>query len=91
MVEGTDSESFFADGRLSEQVHERSVDSDFLLLELRDILQRNQKIKVVLVSGCPSSNLVSTTLMLALQMSATINQAQFSDYFGGAPCIEIPG
>jgi len=24
-------------------------------------------------------------------MSATINQAQFSDYFGGAPCIEIPG
>lgn len=25
------------------------------------------------------------------QMSATINQAQFSNYYGGAPCIEIPG
>lgn len=24
-------------------------------------------------------------------MSATINQAQFSDYFGGAPCINIAG
>ncbi|KAM0788551.1 hypothetical protein ACM66B_001677 [Microbotryomycetes sp. NB124-2] len=55
-----------------DEVHERSVDSDFLLLELRDILRRNPNIKVVL-------------------MSATINQQQFSDYFGGAPCIEIPG
>ncbi|GAA5938485.1 uncharacterized protein JCM15063_005331 [Sporobolomyces koalae] len=55
-----------------DEVHERSVDSDFLLLELRDILVRNPKIRVVL-------------------MSATINQKQFSDYFGGAPVIEIPG
>ncbi|KAL8279337.1 hypothetical protein RQP46_008374 [Phenoliferia psychrophenolica] len=52
-----------------DEVHERSVDSDFLLLELRDILKRNMQIK----------------------MSATINQAQFSDYYGGAPCVEIPG
>ncbi|GAA5974236.1 hypothetical protein JCM11641_003345 [Rhodosporidiobolus odoratus] len=55
-----------------DEVHERSVDSDFLLLELREILQRNPKIKIIL-------------------MSATINQKQFSDYFGGAPVIEIPG
>ncbi|GAA5824016.1 hypothetical protein JCM3770_004992 [Rhodotorula araucariae] len=55
-----------------DEVHERSVDSDFLLLELRDILRRNPTIKVIL-------------------MSATINQKQFSDYFGGAPVIEIPG
>ncbi|GAA5821485.1 hypothetical protein JCM11251_004646 [Rhodosporidiobolus azoricus] len=55
-----------------DEVHERSVDSDFLLLELRDILQRNPKIKVIL-------------------MSATINKKQFSNYFGGAPVIEIPG
>lgn len=32
-----------------DEVHERSVDSDFLLLELRDILKRNKKLKVVLV------------------------------------------
>ncbi|GAA5924499.1 hypothetical protein JCM10213_004592 [Rhodosporidiobolus nylandii] len=55
-----------------DEVHERSVDSDFLLLELRDILQRNPNIKIIL-------------------MSATINQAQFSNYFGSAPVIEIPG
>jgi ATP-dependent RNA helicase DHX57 len=30
-----------------DEVHERSVDSDFLLLELRDILERNPNIKVV--------------------------------------------
>lgn len=34
-----------------DEVHERSVDSDFLLLELRDILQRNPDIKVILVRG----------------------------------------
>lgn len=32
-----------------DEVHERSVDSDFLLLELRDILERNPNIKVILV------------------------------------------
>lgn len=37
-----------------DEVHERSVDSDFLLLELRDVLKRNKHIKVILVS-CRSS------------------------------------
>ncbi|KAJ1596550.1 hypothetical protein NDA11_007513 [Ustilago hordei] len=34
-----------------DEVHERSVDSDFLLLELRELLKRNSKIKVVLMSA----------------------------------------
>ncbi|KAG8923397.1 hypothetical protein FRC00_006311, partial [Tulasnella sp. 408] len=33
------------------QVHERSVDSDFLLLELRELLSRNKTIKVILMSA----------------------------------------
>lgn len=33
------------------QVHERSVDSDFLLLELRELLKRNRTIKVILMSA----------------------------------------
>lgn len=33
------------------QVHERSVDSDFLLLELRELLGRNKTIKVILMSA----------------------------------------
>ncbi|PWN93631.1 P-loop containing nucleoside triphosphate hydrolase protein [Acaromyces ingoldii] len=55
-----------------DEVHERGVDSDLLLLELREVLKRNPTIKVVL-------------------MSATINHETFSKYFGGAPCLEIPG
>ncbi|KAG9044048.1 hypothetical protein FS837_008842 [Tulasnella sp. UAMH 9824] len=34
-----------------DEVHERSVDSDFLLLELRELLTRNKTIKVVLMSA----------------------------------------
>ncbi|EJT97204.1 P-loop containing nucleoside triphosphate hydrolase protein [Dacryopinax primogenitus] len=34
-----------------DEVHERSVDSDFLLLELKEMLQRGAKIKVVLMSA----------------------------------------
>ncbi|KIM31725.1 hypothetical protein M408DRAFT_317990 [Serendipita vermifera MAFF 305830] len=55
-----------------DEVHERSVDSDFLLIELREMMKANKRLKVIL-------------------MSATINQKTFSDYFGGAPVIEIPG
>lgn len=32
-----------------DEVHERSLDSDFLLLELLSVLQRNKNIKVILV------------------------------------------
>ncbi|KAG8944303.1 hypothetical protein FRC04_002023 [Tulasnella sp. 424] len=34
-----------------DEVHERSVDSDFLLLELRELLKRNRTIKVILMSA----------------------------------------
>lgn len=34
-----------------DEVHERSVDGDFLLLELKDILKRNDKLKIILMSA----------------------------------------
>ena len=34
-----------------DEVHERSLDSDFLLLILREVLERNPSIKIILV-GC---------------------------------------
>ncbi|KAI0308348.1 P-loop containing nucleoside triphosphate hydrolase protein [Multifurca ochricompacta] len=34
-----------------DEVHERSVDGDFLLLELKELLQRNSTLKVVLMSA----------------------------------------
>ncbi|KAI8380604.1 P-loop containing nucleoside triphosphate hydrolase protein [Choanephora cucurbitarum] len=55
-----------------DEVHERSVDSDFLLIILREVLKKRKNLKVVL-------------------MSATINQELFSNYFNGAPAIQIPG
>lgn len=34
-----------------DEVHERSLDSDFLLLMLKEVLHRNKRIKVILVGG----------------------------------------
>lgn len=42
-----------------DEVHERSVDSDFLLLELREVLNRNSKIKIILMSATIQSGLFS--------------------------------
>lgn len=53
-------------------MHERSLDSDFLLILLRRALAARPGLKVVL-------------------MSATLDAAQFSRYFGGAPALHIPG
>ncbi|KAI8868250.1 P-loop containing nucleoside triphosphate hydrolase protein, partial [Ramicandelaber brevisporus] len=63
-----------------DEVHERSVDSDFLLILLRDIVRRrksNSGIKVIL-------------------MSATLDADQFANYFkieglGKPRVLEIPG
>jgi ATP-dependent RNA helicase DHX57 len=35
----------------SYQVHERSVDGDFLLLELKELLKRHRGLKVILMSA----------------------------------------
>ncbi|XP_064483416.1 ATP-dependent RNA helicase DHX30-like [Ornithodoros turicata] len=55
-----------------DEVHERDLDTDFLLIVLREVIKLNHSVTVVL-------------------MSATINTHTFSDYFGGAPIITIPG
>ncbi|XP_077546866.1 ATP-dependent RNA helicase DHX30-like isoform X2 [Haemaphysalis longicornis] len=55
-----------------DEVHERDVCTDFLLVLLRKVLEGNSTLKVVL-------------------MSATIDAGKFSEYFGGAPIIAIPG
>ncbi|XP_030381421.1 putative ATP-dependent RNA helicase DHX57 [Scaptodrosophila lebanonensis] len=55
-----------------DEVHERSEESDFLLLILKHVLRERKDLKVIL-------------------MSATLNAALFSNYFGGAPVLDIPG
>lgn len=55
-----------------DEVHERSEESDFLLMILKDLLKERPELKVIL-------------------MSATLNAKLFSEYFGGAPVLDIPG
>ena len=55
-----------------DEVHERSEESDFLLMILRDTLAARPDMKVIL-------------------MSATVNAELFSNYFKGAPVLDIPG
>ncbi len=58
-----------------DEVHERSIESDFLLMVLRDLQRRRgaeRPLKIIL-------------------MSATLNASLFHDYFDGAPSVKFPG
>ncbi|GAB4836200.1 hypothetical protein Ancab_001114 [Ancistrocladus abbreviatus] len=55
-----------------DEIHERGMNEDFLLIVLKDLLQRRRDLRLIL-------------------MSATLNAELFSNYFGGAPMIHIPG
>ncbi|CAI9097589.1 OLC1v1034058C1 [Oldenlandia corymbosa var. corymbosa] len=57
---------------LVDEIHERGINEDFLLIILKDLLPRRPDMRLVL-------------------MSATINADLFSQYFGNAPTISIPG
>lgn len=55
-----------------DEVHERSIDSDFLLIVLKSLLDQRSDLKIVL-------------------MSATLDAAKISSYFGGCPTLQVPG
>ncbi|XVF24596.1 hypothetical protein REPUB_Repub13aG0141200 [Reevesia pubescens] len=55
-----------------DEIHERGMNEDFLLIVLKDLLPRRRDLRLIL-------------------MSATLNAELFSNYFGGAPKIQIPG
>ncbi|CAN8106048.1 unnamed protein product [Discula destructiva] len=55
-----------------DEVHERSIESDFLLIVLKKLLAKRKDLKVVL-------------------MSATVDSERFSNYFGGAKVLNVPG
>ncbi|KAL9262800.1 DExH-box ATP-dependent RNA helicase DExH3-like protein [Drosera capensis] len=55
-----------------DEIHERGMNEDFLLIVLKDLLPRRQDLRLIL-------------------MSATLNAELFSNFFGGAPMIHIPG
>ncbi|KAJ1696861.1 hypothetical protein LUZ63_005373 [Rhynchospora breviuscula] len=55
-----------------DEIHERGMNEDFLLIVLKDLLSRRKDLRLIL-------------------MSATLNAELFSNYFGDAPTIHIPG
>ncbi|KAK9170177.1 hypothetical protein Syun_002317 [Stephania yunnanensis] len=55
-----------------DEIHERGMNEDFLLIVLKDLLPRRRDLRLIL-------------------MSATLDAELFSNYFGGAPKIHIPG
>ncbi|KAL7204806.1 hypothetical protein ACSBR2_017839 [Camellia fascicularis] len=55
-----------------DEIHERGMNEDFLLIVLKDLLPRRRDLRLIL-------------------MSATLNAELFSNYFGEAPTIHIPG
>ncbi|KAF3499150.1 hypothetical protein F2Q69_00045575 [Brassica cretica] len=55
-----------------DEIHERGMNEDFLIIVLKELLPRRPDLRLVL-------------------MSATLNAELFSNYFGGAPTIHIPG
>lgn len=59
-----------------DEVHERSLESDFLLMVLRDLMRRRHDDPT-----CPKIVL----------MSATLDAELFNRYFGGAPSVKFPG
>ncbi|KAG8981845.1 hypothetical protein FRB90_006966, partial [Tulasnella sp. 427] len=55
-----------------DEVHERSIESDFLLIVLKSLLEQRSDLRIVL-------------------MSATLDAAKISAYFGGCPTLQVPG
>ncbi|WVQ80786.1 hypothetical protein IAT38_002891 [Cryptococcus sp. DSM 104549] len=55
-----------------DEVHERSIESDFLLIVLKNLCLQRPDLKVVL-------------------MSATVDADKISAFFGGCPCLSVPG
>ena len=56
-------------------MHERSIESDFLLMVLRDVIKSRPE-------GSP---------LKVVLMSATLDASLFHDYFWGAPSVKFPG
>lgn len=60
-----------------DEVHERDLNSDFLLIILKQVLERRRRF------GMGGLKLIL--------MSATLNAANFAKYFNDCPTLEIPG
>ncbi|KAL9178288.1 hypothetical protein ACHAXT_001716 [Thalassiosira profunda] len=66
-----------------DEVHERSLEGDFLLMVLRDLIPEREKLAKESAGRIPPLKIVL--------MSATLDASLFHDYFWGAPSVKFPG
>lgn len=67
---------------LVDEVHERTVENDFLLLTLRDLIEKEEDAK----GDCKRDHPLHVCLM-----SATLDSNVLTKYFGKCPRVSMPG
>eukprot|EP00750_Incisomonas_marina_P031765 INCI8296.1.p2 GENE.INCI8296.1~~INCI8296.1.p2 ORF type:complete len:1126 (+),score=243.84 INCI8296.1:1192-4569(+) len=88
-----------------DEVHERDLNSDMLLILLRDLLKlrarqqaenrrRREELRAAAGLSADANDIIDAgdkEGFKIILMSATINADKFSDYFGGCPTLNVPG
>ena len=72
------------------QVHERTIESDFLLIVLKTLLEQRSDLKRVF-EFCWKTSIHSNIYCRVILMSATVDADKLSSFFGGCPVIHVPG
>lgn len=70
-------------------MHERTIESDFLLIVLKSLLEARSDLKQVLVFFCDTRDI--NHYHRVILMSATVDADKISSFFGGCPVIHVPG
>ena len=71
-------------------MHERTIESDFLLIVLKTLLLERPDLKYVHLP-IPWMSSVQTTLYRVILMSATVDADKISAYFGNCHTLHVPG
>lgn len=71
------------------QVHERSIESDFLLIILKSLLQLRPDLKYDFPPTTRDQDL--TSICRVILMSATLDANKISAYFDNCPTLQVPG
>lgn len=69
-------------------MHERTIESDFLLIVLKSLLEQRADLKSVNSTFASMPKLTSSRIIL---MSATVDAEKISNFFGGCPTLTVPG
>jgi ATP-dependent RNA helicase DHX29 len=68
-----------------DEVHERTIESDFLLVIAKDLLMKRPDIRLIFM------RFLKNCVNKILKFSATMEAEKLSKFFGGCPVISVPG